>query len=122
MTLTIKHIQQTVADYYRIDMEAMTHHKRKRAWAWPRQVAMYLCRERTDASLPEIGRRFGGRDHTTVGYAVQAVHARQQRSEQLRQEIADLHVRLDGPVFRSSRSWPVFQSRRNPVDSGAGLA
>jgi chromosomal replication initiator protein len=67
--ITIRLIQQKVAEYYDIDMKTFTIRKRTRAVAFPRQVAMYLCRELTDQSLPRIGEEFGGRDHTTVIHA-----------------------------------------------------
>lgn len=67
--ITIRLIQQKVAEYYDVDMKTFTIRKRTRAVAFPRQVAMYLCRELTDSSLPRIGEEFGGRDHTTVIHA-----------------------------------------------------
>ena len=67
--ITIRLIQETVAEYYDLDMRDLKIRKRTRAIAFPRQVAMYLCRELTDASLPRIGEEFGGRDHTTVLHA-----------------------------------------------------
>ena len=72
-TISIDVIQGEVCRYYGISLEEMTGDKRTRRLVGPRQVAMYLSRELTDASLPAIGRSFGGRDHTTVMYAVQKV-------------------------------------------------
>lgn len=71
--ITIERIQQVVAEYYDIRMEDFKVRKRTRAVAHPRQVAMYLVRELTDASLPKIGEEFGGRDHTTVLHACDKV-------------------------------------------------
>ena len=62
-------IQQTVAAHFGLKMSELRSKRRQRTVAFPRQVAMFLCRELTDASLPEIGRHFGGRDHSTVLYA-----------------------------------------------------
>jgi chromosomal replication initiator protein len=77
--VTIQAIQQTVADYFGIRLEEMRAKRRTKAVAFPRQVAMYLARELTDASLPRIGEAFGGRDHTTVMHACDRVkHALQQ--------------------------------------------
>ncbi len=67
--LTIAIIQQAVAEHYGMRLEDFKVRKRTRAVAFPRQVAMYLARELTDASLPKIGEEFGGRDHTTVIHA-----------------------------------------------------
>ncbi|MBO8125657.1 MAG: chromosomal replication initiator protein DnaA [Firmicutes bacterium] len=71
--IEIKDIQQAVADYFNIDVSEMKTKKRSRAVAFPRQVAMYLARELTDASLPKIGEAFGGRDHTTVLHAFEKI-------------------------------------------------
>jgi chromosomal replication initiator protein len=71
--VTIDRIQQVVAEYFDIRMEDFKVRKRTRAVAHPRQVAMYLARELTDASLPKIGEEFGGRDHTTVLHACDKV-------------------------------------------------
>jgi len=67
--ITVDMIQQAVADQYRLNIQELKQKKRTRAVAFPRQVAMYLCRELTDMSLPQIGEKFGGRDHTTVLHA-----------------------------------------------------
>ncbi|HET7560666.1 MAG TPA: helix-turn-helix domain-containing protein, partial [Limnochordia bacterium] len=75
--ITIARIQDVVADHYGIRPTEMKARKRTRAIAFPRQVAMYLARELTDASLPKIGEEFGGRDHSTV------VHAHNKISEDL---------------------------------------
>jgi chromosomal replication initiator protein len=64
--ISIENIQKTVADYYQIRLGEMTSKKRTRSVARPRQVAMALAKELTEHSLPEIGDKFGGRDHTTV--------------------------------------------------------
>ena len=73
---SIRRIQDTVASYYGLKQIDMVSQRRSRAVAWPRQVAMYLCRELTPHSLPSIGRYFGGRDHTTVMHAIRAVEQR----------------------------------------------
>lgn len=67
--ITIQNIQQIVADYYNLRTDEFKAKKRTRAVAYPRQIAMFLCRELTDYSLPKIGDEFGGRDHTTVLHA-----------------------------------------------------
>lgn len=72
-TLTVEDIQGRVAEHFNIRLSDMLSAKRKRIFARPRQVAMYLCKELTACSLPDIGRRFGGRDHTTVMHAVRRI-------------------------------------------------
>jgi len=71
--VTIEEIQRRVAEHYNIKQSEMTSQRRARMVARPRQVAMYLSKQLTSRSLPEIGRRFGGRDHTTVMHAVKRV-------------------------------------------------
>jgi hypothetical protein len=70
-------IQQIVARYYDMPKADLLSRRRQRAISGPRQIAMYLCRELTARSLPDIGRRFG-KDHTTVLHAIRAVEARWQ--------------------------------------------
>ncbi len=71
--VSIDEIQRHVADYYNIRLGDLTSPRRARAVARPRQVAMYLAKQLTMRSLPEIGRKFGGRDHTTVIHAVRRI-------------------------------------------------
>lgn len=67
--ITIELIKKVVSDYYNLELEDMDSKKRTHNIAFPRQIAMYLSRELTDLSLPQIGEEFGGRDHTTVLHA-----------------------------------------------------
>jgi chromosomal replication initiator protein len=71
--VTIEEIQKRVAEHYTIRIADMSSARRARAVARPRQVAMYLAKVLTSRSLPEIGRKFGGRDHTTVMHAVRKI-------------------------------------------------
>jgi chromosomal replication initiator protein len=71
--VTIDEIQKRVAEHYNIRLSDMHSARRARAVARPRQVAMFLCKQLTPRSLPEIGRKFGGRDHTTVMHAVRKI-------------------------------------------------
>ncbi|MDD4767492.1 MAG: chromosomal replication initiator protein DnaA [Desulfotomaculaceae bacterium] len=75
--ITIQLIQEVVADFYNLKVEDFKSKKRSRAISFPRQIAMYLSRELTDSSLPQIGNSFGGRDHTTV------IHANERISDEL---------------------------------------
>jgi chromosomal replication initiator protein len=92
--MMIAHIQATVAAYYRIKVQYMWSDQRGRDVAWPRQVAMYLSRELTPLSLPAIGKRFGGRDHTTVLYAIRIIDQRMKDDGELEEDINILRERL----------------------------
>lgn len=72
---TIRRLQEVVADFYHISPSEMTSARRSRSVARPRQVAMYLARETTPKSLPDIGKLFGNRDHTTVIHAIRKVES-----------------------------------------------
>ena len=87
----IDNIQKTVADYYKIKVAEFFSKKRTRAIARPRQVAMWLSREVTSHSFPEIGDAFGGRDHTTVIHAVKTIDSLRIKDSELNH---DLHVLL----------------------------
>jgi chromosomal replication initiator protein len=71
--INIELIQKTVADYYKIKLSDMKSERRLKTFVIPRQMAIYLCRELTKASYPEIGEKFGGKDHSTVIYAVKKI-------------------------------------------------
>ena len=71
--VTIEEIQRKVAEHYNIRLSDMIGPKRTRNFARPRQIAMYLAKKLTPRSLPEIGRRFGGRDHTTIMHGVRKI-------------------------------------------------
>jgi chromosomal replication initiator protein len=87
----MENIQKTVADYYKIKVADLFSKKRTRAIARPRQLAMWLCREVTSHSYPEIGDAFGGRDHTTVIHAVKTIDSLRTKESELNH---DLHVLL----------------------------
>ena len=89
--ITLELIQKTVSDYFKIKVAEMFSQKRTRAIARPRQVAMWLARELTPHSLPEIGDAFGGRDHTTVMHACRTITDLRTKDGQLNN---DLHVLL----------------------------
>lgn len=94
--VTIRLIQETVAEYYDIDVRELKIRKRTRTVVVPRQVAMYLCRELTSASLPKIGEEFGGRDHTTVIHAHVKIAHDLQGDGSLRAVLQDLRRRIIG--------------------------
>ena len=68
-TAPFEQIQKTVADFFRIKLVDLTGKRRVRSLALPRQIAMYLCRKHVHSSFPEIGHKFGGKDHSTVIHA-----------------------------------------------------
>ena len=76
--ISVENIQKTVADYYKIKVADMYSKKRPASIARPRQIAMFIAKELTQKSLPEIGELFGGRDHTTVLHAVRKIAAERQ--------------------------------------------
>lgn len=81
--ITIATIQKVVADYFKLPEAEMRAKKRNQAVAFPRQLAMYLARELTDASLPRIGQEFGGRDHSTVLHACEKIRSRLEKEPDL---------------------------------------
>ena len=94
--VTIENIQKTVADYYNIKVSDMHSKKRPANIALPRQIAMYLVKELTQHSLPEIGANFGGRDHATVIHAVRKITLARQSNAELNHEIHVLEQMIKG--------------------------
>ncbi len=92
--ITIEEIQKAVVEHYGLRMADMTSARRQRQVARPRQVAMYLAKLLTPRSLPEIGRRFGGRDHTTVMHAVRQIERLQAEDRQLADDVEAIRRRL----------------------------
>jgi chromosomal replication initiator protein len=85
--VTIDDIQRKVADYYNLRMSDLLSARRSRTIARPRQVAMYLSKILTTRSLPEIGRKFGGRDHTTVIHAVKRIEGLKDNDIAIQEEV-----------------------------------
>ena len=94
--VTIDEIQRKVSDHYRIRQAEMGSARRAREVARPRQVAMYLAKQLTPRSLPEIGRRFGGRDHTTVIHAVKQIERLRAIDAELDADVRLLIRQLEG--------------------------
>ena len=94
--ISVENIQKTVADYYKIKVADMYSKKRPASIARPRQIAMYLAKELTQKSLPEIGELFGGRDHTTVLHAVRKIGGERQQMTELNQQLHVLEQTLKG--------------------------
>ncbi|MFM0244122.1 chromosomal replication initiator protein DnaA [Burkholderia sp. GAS332] len=94
--ISVENIQKTTADFYSIKVADMYSKKRPANIARPRQIAMYLAKELTQKSLPEIGELFGGRDHTTVLHAVRKIAAERSTDAQLNHELHVLEQTLKG--------------------------
>lgn len=94
--ISIESIQKVVADYYKISLVDMYSKKRPKNIAFPRQIAMYLVKELTQKSLPEIGASFGGRDHTTVLHAVRKINEDKRVDTKLNHELHLLEQILKG--------------------------
>ena len=92
--LTPELIQQVVAGYYNIRVEDIQGSKKPKNIAFPRQVSMYLCRKLLDISLPKIGESFGGRDHTTVIYAISKIEKQLESDEGLQKTVHALEKEI----------------------------
>ena len=88
--ITLEVIREVVANHFNIEIEDINSSKRTKTLAIPRQIAMYLCRELTDTSLPQIGEFFGGRDHTTVLHAYNKITKDRTSDIQLDRTLQDL--------------------------------
>lgn len=94
--ITIDEIQRKVAEHFSLRLQDMHSSRRSRNVARPRQIAMYLCKKLTPRSLPEIGRKFGGRDHTTVMHAVRKVEELISEDISFADEVKQLTRKLKG--------------------------
>src|SRR5204862_5356696 len=88
--ITIDQIQKKVADLFSVSVPELKARTRTKAVALPRQIAMYLSRQLTHASLAEVGRAFGGKDHTTVLHAVDKIQTLLQQNPKLQKTIDGL--------------------------------
>ena len=94
-----KHIVDHVAEFYKVPTERLIGRDRSRAVAFPRQVAMYLLRREADISLPQIGKELGGRDHTTVMYAIDKINEMLDNGDdRLRKDLVQIRHKLHNPV------------------------
>ncbi len=92
--ITADQIMASTSDYFGVSLEDLKGHSRSRVLVNARQVAMYLCRELTDLSLPRIGQAFGGRDHTTVMHADRKIRQQMAERRSLYNQIAELTNRI----------------------------
>jgi hypothetical protein len=128
----IVEIQRVVARNNAITVEAIKNDSRRRDYAWPRQLAAYLCREMTRCSYPEIGRMFGDRDHTTIIFAYRKVAAmlpeREDISETLQRyrdeiiQMASERIEAEGVSRLRPAPPPTAQQPKNNLDSPAWTA
>ena len=94
--ITVDEIQKTVADHFNMKQADLLSERRTRSVARPRQIAMYLCKQHTTRSYPDIGRRFGGRDHTTVLHGVRKIEELIAQDEQIARDVEALTRKLRG--------------------------
>ncbi|WP_031229474.1 chromosomal replication initiator protein DnaA [Asticcacaulis sp. YBE204] len=94
--VTVDEIQKLTADHFALKQADLLSERRTRSVARPRQVAMWLCKQNTTRSYPDIGRRFGGRDHTTVLHAVKKIEELLQSDEQIAKDVEALTRKLRG--------------------------
>lgn len=94
--ITVNRIKEKVSEAFNIKMDDFNSKKRTRTIAYPRQIAMYICRELTDLSLPKIGSEFGGRDHTTVIHAHDKISKDIEENQQIKDKIDKIISDLKG--------------------------
>ena len=88
--ITVDKIQNVVSHYFNIALSEMLSQRRSRPLARPRQIAMYLAKKMTTRSLPEIGRRFANRDHTTVIHAVKTITRLSEQDDEMKKNISQI--------------------------------
>jgi chromosomal replication initiator protein len=94
--ITVDEIQKTVAEHFNMKQADLLSERRTRAVARPRQIAMWLCKQHTTRSYPDIGRRFGGRDHTTVLHGVRKIEELMPLDDQIARDVEALTRKLRG--------------------------
>ena len=92
--INVEHIQNLVAAHYNLNIQEMLSPRRSRSLARPRQIAMYLSKQHTTNSLPEIGRKFSNRDHTTVIHAVKKIEDLIKKDNEIKQSVLEIKKKL----------------------------
>lgn len=105
----IPEIQRAVAEAFRVPLKRLIGPCRERVYAWPRQVAYYLCRNYTSASFPNIGKHFGKRHHTTIMHGVEQVEKNLTRDRDI---LAALERRFDMPPTPPKNDSLIWQGRQ----------
>ena len=93
-TINVETIQNLVADYFNLNIQEMLSQRRSRSLARPRQIAMYLAKQYTTNSLPDIGRKFSNRDHTTVIHAVKKIDELIKKDNEIRQSVNEIKKKI----------------------------
>ena len=93
-SVSTESIQNIVASYFNLNLHEMLSARRSRSLARPRQIAMYLVKQYTTCSLPEIGRKFSNRDHTTVIHAVKKIEELIKKDNEIKQNIMEIKKKL----------------------------
>ena len=99
--MSVEDIQRAVCEYFGVRMADLKGKKRTRSVSHPRMIAMYLCRERLGTSYPDLGSRFGGKDHSTVINACKRMSSIQEEDPELRAIISQLRAQLVGAPLGS---------------------
>lgn len=94
--LTVEAVQRVVADFYKINVSDLKSPRRQRSFSHPRQIAMYLCKKHVHSSFPEIGSKFGGKDHTTVMHACRKVEKQMEFDAAVRGDVAIIEKTILG--------------------------
>jgi len=94
--ITVPYIQQMTAEHFKLTVEDLCGRKRTQAIVYPRQIAMYLCRKMLDVSLPDVGKFFGGRDHSTVIHSFDKISHEMEVDEKVRLVVDELETRIRG--------------------------
>ena len=93
-SINVEYIQNLVASYFNLNIQEMLSQRRSRSLARPRQIAMYLAKQHTTNSLPDIGRKFSNRDHTTVIHAVKKIDELIKKDNDIKQSVIELKKKL----------------------------
>lgn len=95
MVITIETVQKAVSDYFGLRVDELNSKRRTKHLSFPRQIAMFLCRELTEASLPKLGDEFGGRDHTTILHGCDKIAADMKTDPALARIIKEIKLKID---------------------------
>ena len=93
-SINVETIQNIVAAHFNLNIQEMLSARRSRSLARPRQIAMYLAKQHTSNSLPDIGKKFSNRDHTTVIHAVKKIEELMKKDDEIRQSVAEIKKRI----------------------------
>ena len=93
-SINVESIQKLVASYFNLNLQEMLSPRRSRVLARPRQIAMYLAKQHTSNSLPDIGRKFSNRDHTTVIHAVKKIDELIKKDNEIRQSVMEIKKKI----------------------------